>query len=223
MSKKIFISYKYADSSVAPLEIATDKDEDTQGRHYVSCLEEELKDLGHIYKGEKDDEPLDHLKDETIASKLRDKIFDSSITIVLISKGMKNLGEKESNQWIPWEISYSLKEMTKNDRTSKTNSMIAIALPDENDSYSYIVNHYDCVTVWKTNELFQILNINMFNRKNENTKTCNDCDGVHHIGKDHSYIFPIKWNDFIGNKEHYINHAISLNDDIDHFEITKKL
>lgn len=221
--RKIFVSYKYADSQVAPLYLATSAGETTQCRHYVTALEQLLYGKGHIYKGERDNEPLDGFKDETIESKLRNKIFDSSVTIILISRGMKNLFQSEDDQWIPWEISYSLKEMTKGDRTSGTNAMLAVVIPDAANSYAYMVNHYSCVTMWNTGDLFQILHLNMFNRNQKNLTRCATCGGVHHTGNDHSYIFPVKWGDFISNVDAYINHAISLNENLDHFDLTKQI
>ncbi len=220
-SRKIFVSYKHSDSSVAPLDRATQQYEMTQARHYVAELEELLKDENHIYKGERDNEPLDQFKDETIESKLKQKIFDSSLTIVLISKNMKNLYENESDQWIPWEISYSLKEMTKNGVTSKTNAMLAVVLPDENNSYTYMVNHLPCVIRWNTADLFSILNRNMFNRNNKNTKRCEQCGGYHHIGDDHSYVHPVKWYDFIRDMNSYIDYAYNLNDNIQDYDLRK--
>lgn len=79
------------------------------------------------------------LEDTTIQSILGDKIYDSTITLVLISPNMKDPNLPETEQWIPWEISYSLREQSRNGRTSKTNAVMAIVLPDANGRYDYYI------------------------------------------------------------------------------------
>lgn len=226
MSRKIFVSYKYGDSSVQHIPRYGDNNP-TTARHYVDLLQAHLDVNDHINKGEADGEDMSGFKDETIASNLRDKIYDSSITIVLISKNMKDIFKLEGDQWIPWEISYSLKEKTREGRTSLINAILAVVIPDENGDYEYFVQNTNCpycnTITWRTDQLFGILGKNMFNRKQPKKMKCTSsvCNSEPHTGNDHSYIHPVKWDDFISNINAYINLAIEINDNLDDYNIVK--
>ena len=149
MGRKIFVSYKYADdnvyrvpgvSGIVPI-----------ARDYVTWLENKFTNrTDHIYKGEHDQEDLSDKSEEYIKSKLKDKIYDSSVTIVLISPNMKEQYKQEKNQWIPWEIAYSVRETTRNDFTSHSNAVLAVILPDRNNSY-YYYNYMDSFEILTTN------------------------------------------------------------------------
>ena len=84
MARKIFVSYKYSDAQVQDLDPF--EETTTTARHYVDKLLENLEKDNHIFKGEDDDESMESLADSTIGSKLGDKIFDSSVTIVWFLK-----------------------------------------------------------------------------------------------------------------------------------------
>lgn len=107
MGKKIFVSYKYGDDQVENLSYY----ENSTVRDYVTKFEDVLDSSDNIYKGESDGEDLSILSDDTIWEKLKDRIYDSSVTVIFISPGMKENWKLERDQWIPWEISYSLKEV----------------------------------------------------------------------------------------------------------------
>ena len=89
MGHKIFVSYKYADNNVYNI-LGNGYWGLCTARDYVNIIEEKLGNTDNIYKGESDGEDLSQLTNETIWSKLKDRIYDSSITIVLLSKGMKD-------------------------------------------------------------------------------------------------------------------------------------
>ena len=205
MGKKIFVSYKYADTLVKPI---PNKIFRTTVRDYIDIFQSKIDYTDHIYKGENDGESLESLADSTIGSKLGDKIFDSTVTIVFISKGMKeNIPDKD--QWIPWEISYSLREQSRQGRNSKTNAILGVVLPDNFGSYDYYYKYNpECnSTTHFTNQLFDILKQNMFNIKNPNLRTCNGT--IIHEGES-SYIKTIEWDNFINNINNYIEIAVDI-------------
>lgn len=223
MGRKIFISYKYADSKVRRLS-QTPWGYQTTVRDYVDLLQKLIEDTDHINKGEDDGEDMSSLADATIGSKLGDKIFDSSVTIVFISKGMKEYGVPEREQWIPWEISYSLKEQSRDYGRSKTNAILAVVLPDENGSYDYFITNNLCCRMLHTDFLFDILKKNMFNEKIPNTYKCPTCGEIHYRGES-SYIKSVKWDDFY-NKQAFnkcIDDVIEIKNRINDYTITKNL
>ena len=227
MGRKVFVSYKYADTQVQDLKLYEEsiwfgkQKVQTKARHYVDKLAEILDNEDHIFKGEEDGQSLADFSDDHIASKLRDKIFDSTTTIVLISKGMKNSWNVEKDQWIPWEISYSLKEYTRNGRTSLCNGILAIVLPDESGSYGYFLN-YDSLcncTNYNTPFLFQILRDNMFNKKEPDTYICSNGSIIHR--GEFSFITSVKWETFESDPNYYLDKAIELRDKKEEYNITK--
>ena len=227
MGHKIFISYKYADPNVR--KITNHWERDTV-RDYVDALEKYIKDKSdHVYKGESDGEDLSALTEEKIWSILKDRIYDSTLTIVMISPNMKD-STKERNQWIPWEISYSLKEVSRKNKarnmvTSSSNAILAIVVPDSVGSYSYYTYNRNCCSagcsVYNTSRLFQILKDNMFNIKKPNKNVCDNNSIIYH--GDSSYIISVTWDDFIKEPETYIDKAYYLQNSIERYDIVKDI
>jgi hypothetical protein len=226
MGKKIFVSYKYADSQVENLSIY----ENSTVRDYVTKFEEILDPSDNIYKGESDGEDLSTLSEETIWQKLKDRIYDSSVTVVFISPGMKDSWKADKDQWIPWEISYSLKEISRKNKngdavTSRSNAMVAVVLPDENGSYSYYLESKSCCesgcTMHHTDKLFAIIRKNKFNFNNATKKVCDIGSTIWH--GESSYIKAVNWSDFINDYDTYIDSACGRQDNIDDYDICKEV
>ena len=147
MGRKIFVSYKYKDYNVKELPTVT---QPTWPCDYVDYIQNEVLSDDDIYKGEKSDEDISSWDEDKIWEHLKDKIYDSTITIVLISPNMKEPRKWQRSQWIPWEICYSLREKTRHDRTSHNNAILAVILPDKNGSYDYYDNA-DLFPILKSN------------------------------------------------------------------------
>ena len=104
MAHKTFISYKYSESQELRDKIVKSLGEDTK-----------------YYKGETSDSPdLTDIKTETIKNHLKDMLFDTTVTIVIISPNMKK------SKWIDWEIEYSLKNIERDGRKSSINGIVGV-------------------------------------------------------------------------------------------------
>ena len=228
MGRKIFISYKYKDTDVRQMyHIWYSQNRNTRVRDYVDILQQVIGEQ-NINKGEKDGEDMSVLENATIQSVLGDKIYDSSITLVLISPNMKDSNLPETDQWIPWEISYSLREQSREGRTSKTNAVMAIVLPDANNSYDYYIQEHSCpycnTRTLNTGRLFKVLSVNMFNRYNPTYSTCQ-----HHLANsrpqtgESSYIPSVKWDDFIADVEGNLQRVERIKENISAYDIKKNL
>jgi len=219
MARKIFVSYKHEDDNVQSLSL---KPWPT-ARDYVDVLIEKFEG-DEIYKGE-GNEDLSEFKDEKIKSHLRDKIFDSSITIVLISPGM-NDGKPQHDQFIPWEISYSLQEPTRDGRTSRSNGILVVVLPNRKGSCEYYITQHGCLgsnaRTLHTGRLFQILRDNMFNKKSPTATPCRVCGSLLYSNFP-SYIASVKWCDFIGDTERYLKMTDDIRGAIASYNIAKMM
>lgn len=200
MGNKIFISYKYADSSVQKLS-STSYWEQTTPRHYVDIIQQKLlPKYGHLNKGENDGESLATFKESTIYSKLADKIFDSSITIVLISPNMKVSYPFEKDQWIPWEVSYSLRTKNRRGNYSNPNAILAVVLPDLFGNYNY-VNNYGFG--------FEIVRMNKNNLKPAYSYGLYDND----------YIVTCTWSQFLSQFDSWIGKALRNRSNVDKYNL----
>ena len=227
MGKKIFVSYKYADDKVANLSWFVN----STVRDYVDEFERKIDFSDNIFKGESDGEDLSNLSDDAIWERLKDRIYDSSVTIVFISPGMKELGKSDREQWIPWEVSYSLKETSRKNKngdsiTSHTNAMLAVVLPDQYGSYSYYLEPKNCCQceciLHHTDILFEIIKRNKFNRIKHASNS--ECVKNYVIWSGTcSYIEAVKWSDFISNYQKYVSSAEDRQNHIDEYEICKEV
>lgn len=204
MGNKVFISYKYSDDSVEQLR-PHNIFHVTTARDYVDIIQSKFdRDGIHINKGEKDNESLADFKSETIRSKLADKIFDSSVTIVLLSPNMKDSWKLEKDQWIPWEIAYSLKSKRRSDNRSKRNAILLVVLPDRYGNYDYVNSYGFYFDIIKNN-------LNNLHTPYIADKLINGCSN--------SYMLQCNWAQFISNPNTWIDAAIEIRDKGDKYNI----
>lgn len=66
---------------------------------------------------------------------------------------MRETYRYDEDQWIPWEISYSLRNQSRNGRTSYSNALLFVILPNSYGSYDY----------YQPSSLFKIMRDNISN------------------------------------------------------------
>ena len=231
MGRKIFVSYKYSEDNVRQFDdvMYYQKKPDTV-RSYVNILEEYFKKRSdHVYKGETDDNDLSHLSEASIQNNLFDRIYDSTMTIVMISCGMKGW-KKQKDQWIPREISYSLREQSRTTNNgcklkSGRNALLAVVIPDRNGSYDYLFKYCllcprRCLTL-NTGSLFQILVENTNNLKTNYIKKCRFANNIYRA--ESSYVTYVGWDNFISDYEKYISIAYNIQEHEDDYNIHVQL
>lgn len=230
MGYKIFVSYKYHDDSIYPINNSALYSffNTSTVRDYVNKLESYFDWTNNIYKGESDNEDLSYLTEDAIWEKLKDRIYDSSVTFVMISPKMKELHRTEKSQWIPWEIAYSLRETQRGDRTSHSNAVLAVVLPDRNYQYNYFqspLSYQRSDGQWSYGEdsIFSII------RKNQNNRFSYYSDffsskGIYPISVgEESYIPSVVWDDFIKQPMRYIDCAVQRKENIYMYDICKEV
>lgn len=201
MARKTFISYKYSEAS--------------------ELRDKLINSLGvdaTFYKGETSKSPdLTDTSTDNIKEKLKAMIHDTSVTIVIISPKINE------STWIDWEIEYSLKEISREGRTSRANGIVGVISKIEG-SYNWLKSSTkmeDGCTVWNYNPsiLFPIIIANRYNLKSDNRYTCPNCKCFDMLNG--SYISLIEEDDFLKNPQKYIENAFEKSNDIENYNISK--
>ena len=201
MARKTFISYKYSEA-----------------KHLRDNILTALGDDATYYQGETADSPdLTDTETENIKKNLTDMMYDTSVTIVVVSPNLK------ASKWIDWEIEYSLKEISRKGRTSKTNGVVGV-IQKVNGGYDWIVtrtkkNDGCTVRTIEDSKLYEIINKNRYNH-NDQAYACDNCKTFSQL--DGSYISLIDEADFLLEPEKYIENAYKKSEKAGDFDLTKQ-
>ncbi len=186
MAHNTFISYKYSEA-----------------RELRDDIIKSLGDYADYYKGENvDSKDLTEDKEQTIKKNLADMMYNTSVTIVILSPHMRD------SNWIEWEIEYCLKNNTRKDRTSHKNGVVGVIQKvDGNYSWfkKYGTNIHGNQTVsYEMDKVFDVISNNHFNSEPpiwhcEKCKTYDCLEG--------SYITFVEEDEFLHSPLFYIDNA----------------
>lgn len=186
MAHKTFISYKWSEA-----------------QDLRDSIIEALGDDATYYQGEKSDSPdLTDTSTENIKKNLKEMMYSTSVTIVILSPNMK------SSKWIDWEIEYCLKSITRKDRTSHTNGVVGVIMKIDN-GYSWFkkagTNCHGSPTIsYEMEKVFDIISENHFN-SNPAQWHCDKCKTYDWLTG--SYISFVEEDEFLLNPKKYIDNA----------------
>jgi len=202
MARKTFISYKYSEAQGLRDEI-------------IEALGEDAS----YYQGETADSPdLTGTAVENIKKHLKDMIHDTSVTIVVVSPNMTD------SKWIDWEIEYSLKEITRQDKTSRTNGIVGVIMKVDG-GYGWLVSSSTkddgcTVRTIDSGKLYEIINNNRYNLKGDDKYACEHCKTYDQLNG--SYIALVDEDKFLNDPQKYIENAYEKCEKIDSYEICKQ-
>lgn len=186
MAHKTFISYKYSEA-----------------KELRDKIIDALKEDARFYNGETSDSPdLTDKATATIKKNLTDMIFETSVTILIISPHMKE------SKWIDWEIEYCLKKITRKERTSHVNGIVGV-IQKVNGSYDWFkhINHCDDGYEYWTYEESYLYDIIINNRFNQNPKVYSNDKHKTVDWMTGSYISFVEEEVFLNNPTRFINNA----------------
>lgn len=159
MAHKTFISYKYSEA-----------------QDLRDAIIDAMGDDASYYQGETSESPdLTDTSTENIKKHLRDMMFDTSVTIVLITPHMKE------SKWIDWELEYCLKKIPRKNRTSQRNGIVGVIMKVNGgyDWFRYMVTKEDGhqLTGYKEELVYPIISNN---RRNQNPVVyhCEKCHSI---------------------------------------------
>jgi hypothetical protein len=201
MARKTFISYKYSEAQGLRDTIIAKLGKDAQ-----------------FYQGETSSSAdLTDTKTENIKKVLTDMMHGTSVTIVIISPNIKQ------SKWIDWEIEYCLKEITRQDRTSKTNGIVCV-IQKIGGGYSWFKGSNQQADGCSSSSYFEhlVYDIIKNNRYNQNPKkyTCNSCRSIDALTG--SYISYVEEDTFLSDPQKYIENAFEKSEDIDGYDLVKQ-
>ena len=202
MAKKTFISYKYSEA------------QDLRDK-----ILESLGDDATYYQGETSDSAdLTDTTTENIKENLKDMMFNTSVTIVIISPNINQ------SKWIDWEIEYCLKRITRKDRTSQTNGVVAV-IQKVNGNYDWFkslnTQSDGCTSSSYLEHL--VYDIISGNRYNQTPKiySCSTCQTINALTG--SYIAYVKEDVFLNNPQEYIDNAYDKSEQPDDdYDLTRE-
>lgn len=186
MARETFISYKYSDAV------------DVRDRIYNN-----MGEYAKFYRGENGFSPnKSDDSDDAIWNYLKDMIWGTSVTIVVLSPEMLQ------SSWISDEISYSLKKISRDKTQSQRNGVVAV-IKKVNGSYDwfkYKINYPDGHTSngYHEEKIFKIIRDD---RRNQEPPVyiCERCKTIDSLNG--SYIAYVEEDEFIKNMDKYIENA----------------
>ena len=201
MARETFISYKYSEATDL-----RDKIIEKMGEH------------ASYYKGETAESPdLTENSVQSIRENLKNMIFGTSVTIVIISPNLIN------SKWIDWEIEYSLKEYKRGDTTSRTNGIVGVVMKvDGNYNWliSSITNTDGCSSrTIQNHKLYNLINNNRTNLNTTNKYSCPVCRTFDALNG--SYISLVEEDKFLNDPDFYIENAYNKSKTTYNYDLSK--
>ena len=129
MRRNIFISYKHKDKDVM---FMLDKPKGTRPGDYARYLKNYVLRQDQVHEEELGDEDLRGREEEYIHQRLRAKLDQVDLLVILLTPWMRELDREPWEQWLTREINYAL-----GGDGGRRRAVVGVVLPDKHGSYAY--------------------------------------------------------------------------------------